>query len=561
MRRLRGLISVVAVALVSGACTALPTSGDVHQFQFETPLREPIRQFGSAPRAGSDPSGLVEDYLRASAAGSYDDFSTARLYLTPEASLAWNPSEQVIIFPTEETPTISLAEEEGSAATVSLTVNTIATLGSDRILEESPKPGVATVTFGLEKNAEGQWRISDLESGILLSRSAFDSSYQAMDLFFPSTDGQVLVADPRWYARNQKQHTQLVQSLLKGPSEQIAPAVNSDVMDGWILPAKGVEITEGTAVVNLVGGGGGKTTDRTLLTWGLTQTLRQAPNVSKVVVELNSVAQPTDPMPAEPDFALDQVVGIFEGQVVSGTTTDFNVRVGGDDAGKDPRWPAVGPLTHSPVAWLRGDGVLAVVGPGWQDLREVVIPAPSPPSVDRFDNVWLIGDGGEETRELYVVAPGKEPHAIGLPAGAEGTPHLVALSPDGARIALVTDSSKGRTLWLGTIVQGGVDQDIGVAQLRAVEGDAVRIQDVAWNGSEKLEVLVGDPREGDMRVQVLSIGMWREEFPAPKGVNHITAGGLASFVLVQNKDQMAYQRSGASWFEVGDTLADISFAG
>ena len=551
------LALALAAAASTTACTSLPTSGDPHSFAFETSPREPISQFGSGPREDSDPEGLIEDFLRACAAGVYDDFATARLYLTPEASLKWTPGDQVIIFPTEVSPKVQVTEE-GDVGSVTVTAETMGTLEAKRTLVESPKTGVASLGFDLAKNEDGQWRIVGLDDGVLLSQSAFNTAFQPVDLYFPSQDGVALVADPRWYPRTPKQATLLVEGLVGGPSPAVAPAVAGNFAEGWSIPLRGVEVVDGSAVVDLAGTPELQDAEKRVLTWAVIQTVRQATTVSSVDVQINRVRQ-KGPLPEGPDYVVDQLIGVEDGEIVTGSSNDWRVLADETVAGKDPSDPAASPVWEGPIAWIQDGESLAILkSDGVVEVEEVS--NPSKPSIDRRGNVWVAVDG-KNGRELKVFSPDLEPHTVSLPQEVAGDLLTVEVAPDGARVALLAGSSKGRTLWVGGVSQTSADSAPQVPDLYQEERAHPSTIDVTWHGSTTLEALVSHAEGAEMTVETLPIGGWKEVVSAPEGAVRVTAGRAGGPVYVQAEDGTIYQRSGASWFLVDSGPAEVSFPG
>lgn len=554
---------IIAAALFLTGCTSLPTSGEAQVFEFETPRHQAIRQYGAAPREGADPPRLVEDFLRTASAGVYDDYATARMYLTPEASLSWVPSERVLIFSTEQSPDVHLLEEDDEdegAVGVAVTVSTIGTLDESRVLEESPKEGQATLNFGLEKNSEGEWRISQLEAGVVLSESAFDTSFQPIDLLFPSQDGLALIPDPRWYGRTPKQTTQMVQDLIDGPAADVAQAVGTEMRSGWTLPQRGVEVVDGAAKVDLLDPENVSADERFLMTWSLFKTLKQSPGVSHVEVEINSVPQQTSSLPAGPDYIADQVVGVVDDSIVAGSVGDWRVALPPTVATSGPSHPAMGPTLPGPIAWLQGDQTAFILRERKSELAELKLESPSPMSADRFGNVWLIA-GPKDARTLYRIGIENTPEPVALPPELGGAPRLVKVAPDGARIGIQVETSAESTLWVGAVSRLGDEDQFTVEDLQLEDRADPDIVDFAWNDSTRLEVLVGDPAEGDMSVQRLPIGGWASTISAPAEAVRITASRTGSTVLVQREDGLIFQLSGASWFEAGDQPNYVSFPG
>lgn len=558
MRQKRIAVWVAAILLLfaPAGCSAFPSSGEPQKFALETPLREPIKQFGSGPQAGSDPSRLISDFLRASSAGSFDDYATARQYLLPETRLSWQPGEQVLIFPTEATPKPELVETSADSAKVTLQVTTKGSLDEMGILEELPESGTTSVSFDLMRDDEGEWRIAALENGVVLSQSAFSTGWQQENLYFVSTDQSALVPDPRWFPRN-RIATYLVQGLIDGPSAQINDAVVDGLMAGLMLPTSGVEVRDRVARVDLQGQTSLTQEDRLSLQWSVKETVLQAANVQNVDVRVNLVALDSPGVPSGPNYYLDRVTAVNDDHILVGSIASSDVAVAGDKAGRNPRFPRIGPLEKSPIAWLETEeGLLRILYPGAAEVRTEEIGAATLPSIDRLGNIWVVAGS-----DLVVVKPDSPP--VSVDAGISGDTVLrkVTISPDGARIALLTNGSRGGTLWVGAV---GLNPEDGSFQITALELEdraGSGVLDISWSGETNLLALIEGTSGGDPVVKAVPIGGWSYSISAPEGVTRVTAGSGKTALLLQDEQQEAYQRSGAAWLDLGNQLQDLSFAG
>ncbi len=558
--RVAHALAVLGVAtLAVGGCTALPRSGDVHQFAIEVPAREPIEQFGSSPQAGADPAHLLEAFLLASSAGISDDYQTARQYLVPSADQAWHPESQVVIYAADSSPSVRLVneDEEAGKAEVAVTLDTVGTLAANGELEESPAKARTTVKFQLERNSVGEWRISSLENAAFLSRSAFESSYQLSRLYFVATDEGTLVADQRWIPRK-RSASHLVDRLLEGPRESLSPAVLADLGKGLALSTGGVEVEDRVARVDLEGDFPQDRRESSLLLWSLDQTLRQEMSVTSVQVRINTVVLEEDSLPAGPEYSLERIVAVAGGDIVSGSPSATSVAVAEDLAPTGVKSPAVGPLRDSPVAWLGEDGTnLHILYLNGVEPRVVELTNPGAPSVDRHGNVWITT--GKRSDRVTVVAPGKDPETAvtGLAPGTRlGS---VSVSPDAAQAVLLVEGPGGGEVWVGTI-ETGRDGEHRIAELRVEERISDAALDVSWAGDTRLVALVAGG-DGNATVVSAELGGWSQQSGAPGGVDRVTAGPAPNAVITQRGDSEAFKRSGAAWVELGEDLRGIRYAG
>lgn len=548
------------VATAAGGCSRLPTSGDIHEFPIEAPLRDPIRQFGAAPQAGSNPQRIVEDFLRASAAGIYDDFATARMYLQPEASVTWRPYEQVVIFPTDAAPNSTLADEGEEEAQVSLALTTLGTIDKEGILQTAATQGSTLTSFTLTKNTEGEWRISALDDGLILSQSAFLDGYQSSNLYFPSSDLSALIPDPRWYPRA-RMASYLMQGLIAGPSEELAPTVAGDLAADLSLPTGGIEVHDRVATVNLEGPLLFSEQDRIGLSWSITETLRQVPTVQSVDIRLNGVAQHSDPLPSGPAYRLDRVTGIRAGEVLVGSTPTLTTVQSAGEAGENASDPSIGPVESSSVAWrVSAENALFLTQVGADTPREFSLAKPGEPSVDRYGNVWATQGGLAGAVVMFPANEESEP--VKIPVGHGGTPIKVALSPDGARIIFLVRGNGGSTaeVLMGTVVRDPRTHAYSVTAVHQLDQFSSGTVDIAWMG-ETTVVGLAVQDSGEASVQVLPLRGWIQTYSAPPDVVRVTASTSIGSILVQRNDNTLFQRAGAAWIELGDETKDINFAG
>lgn len=557
MRHLPLVAGIFLVSLLgSAACSSLPVTGEPHEFAIEAPQREPIRQFGFAPQPGSSPTVLLEDFLLASAAGNYDDFATARLYLTPEASLSWRPDAQVAVFAADFPPELEMKDRDVHEVTVSLSLTTVGTVSEQGVLSASATPGSASREFTLVQNADGEWRISGLEDGLILSQSTFSNSYQASDLFFPSTDLTALVPDPRWYPRA-RLASHLVKGLLEGPVEALAPAVAGDLPADLTLPTAGVEVVDRVAMVNLEGTSSPDEADREALAWQITQTLRQVPSVQAVEIKLNGVPLAGDDGEKGPRYRLDRAVAFLGEGIGIGSPPSMTEIVDAEAVGPDAADPVIGPLESSPIAWMNpSEGRVAVTVRGSTKPRSIEVKSPAAISVDRHGVLWIAQTGAASS--ILAVPRGAEP--VEVSRSFEGEIHNLTVSPDGSRISALTESESGSTVVLATIVRDSAGTSFSLEEAANLTQFSPHTADITWIGETMLAALVLN-EDRDPNVELMALGGWLQKIAAPEGVKRITAGGTLGSLVVQTADGVTYQRAGAAWVELPEPMPGLSFAG
>lgn len=545
---------VLTMVLILSGCANLPTSGEPHEFAIDVPTREPIGQYGSGPQAGSTPSVLVEDFLRACAAGAFDDYAVARKYLMPQVADSWIPTSQVIVFPTDTGPEVKKEVTDDDSSSIALQISTIASVDERGVLHELPEAGSTALTFELTKDQEGEWRISALDDGLVLSQNAFTTGFGQYDLYFSSRSADALVADPRWYPRL-RTASHLVTGMLAGPSGEIAGALMDDLGGGLSLLATGVEVRERTAHVELEGTVTVPQEDRELIMWQIEAALSQLPDIQSVEVWINSVQVDPSQLPVGPQYALDRVVAVID-DAISVISTDGTVElVKAQTLDHSPTSPSIGPLDDSPLAWLDEEENQVFILRG-RDITPVPVSRPSKPSIDRFGNVWTVD---QDSSKLVRIGTDNEVSTVENPLGST-TLSRVFVAPDGARVVLLAEGDEGGALWMGTLVPGE-GGEVSIESIEAIDRVSGDVLDATWTGATGLSALVASGEGEETVIRSAPVGGWASRYLAPAGVTSVTAGVNARGLIVQRPDQTAFQRSGAAWLDLGNARAYLSAPG
>jgi hypothetical protein len=211
----RTALSLLLVLGVPAGCATLPTTGSV----VSEPRRSQASDLGGAaidpdpPTAGASPSLIIDGFLHAMA--TYQPgYPLARQYLTTAAKTTWKPEAGVIVYADGTEPTVT-------ADKVTMEVPLVGTVGSDGAFDAAGD-GMWSHDFGLSKE-NGEWRISNPQSGILISRYLFASGFVRHDVFFLDSSRSTLVPDARYVARGNRTPSTVMRMLLSGPSVWLGP--------------------------------------------------------------------------------------------------------------------------------------------------------------------------------------------------------------------------------------------------------------------------------------------------------------------------------------------------
>lgn len=222
LRRSLAMLSVASVFAAAG-CATLPTMTEphvLHQFnEQDDPV--PIEE----PREGMEPDLLLREFFAASA-NPTKEYEAARRYMTIAMGQQWQPDRTAFVLDRFDLTSKASTDQNKRFYTVSgRIVGNLLPGGAFRPGDGSKYE--ATVELVQES---GEWRISNLPHEVVFDRTELRNHYEPLNLYYYDTTGQTLVSDRRWvYARVPSLETSLMNMLVGGPAELIAPAVTSAI--------------------------------------------------------------------------------------------------------------------------------------------------------------------------------------------------------------------------------------------------------------------------------------------------------------------------------------------
>lgn len=560
MRRILTAVAAAACALLLAACGNLsttltaqvPTSGPIEQGEKVSGGTNDqfIRVIARPPSAGMTPTQLIQGFLDASASFEGDHF-VARQYLTKKASDTWDPSTVVRVFEGSGTLTETGRRVDFSASQAA----TISASGTYRVSDA----GASLMSAYDVERVDGQWRISGLPSGLVLSQSDVERTFRSLAVYFFNPAFTQLVPDPRLIpVYGPAQATTLTRYLLAGPSEWLQPAVRTGFPDGVRLNLESVPVVNGVAQVDLNRSARLASDEaRVSLSQQLVWTLAQLSDVTSVGISaagepflVPDVASPqprdawpdVDPnaMPIGTTGYVAQTAGVValtdEGTAPvpgpAGTTDFTDIAVSADGStlvGIDVK----GNLIRVPLTARAPRQRIAVSG------------APSAPSFGPNGSLWVTvsGTGLVAIDERGVVTP--------LPVdGLPKRSFVLAAVPsrDGTRAALIVRNGARTRLLLGRVTSAGSrgGADLLISAPIRVEKQLTEVVDVAWKDSDELLVLGS---AGGAELQAFSINLADGSVGA--------AGGVAGAVtiaaapgepnLMGSSEGKVYEVLGGAW--------------
>ncbi|MFM1728073.1 MtrAB system accessory lipoprotein LpqB [Prescottella soli] len=226
MSRVRvGATAVLSsLALLAAGCANLPDSSAPQAIG--TIERAPASTNVEAPAPGREPDLLLRDFVKASTDPANRHLA-ARQYLTKDTSARWDDAASATIVDKIDLITES---RNANSAVYTIRANRVGQLEPGGLYQA--QEGQYEAKFSWVK-VDGEWRIDDLPSGVIMDRPQFLNAYQRKSLYFLDPSAQTTVPDPRWISASQDQMvTQLIGLLIDGPKPSLSGAVRNELGSG-----------------------------------------------------------------------------------------------------------------------------------------------------------------------------------------------------------------------------------------------------------------------------------------------------------------------------------------
>ncbi|MEW2302178.1 LpqB family beta-propeller domain-containing protein [Streptomyces sp. NPDC006655] len=546
------------VVLLAG-CASMPDSGDLRDVE-STPRQDTqVRVFAMPPQQDASSTEIVQGFLEALTS---DDphYDTARKYLTTAAAKTWRPESQATVLangPSIQATGRPADQDDADSVTYLLQGSRVATV--DAAQAYAPSDGAYRKTVHLTKDAKsGQWRIDALPQGVVLGKSDFQRNYTSVDKYYFASDtsagetGQpVAVADPVFVRSTVDPTTQVVRSLLSGPTTWLGPVVRSSFPTGTALK-KGVsglapdDQNRVTVPLNVRASriGAAKCTE---MATQLLFTLRNlTPTVDSVALQSVTGAHMCDvdedqaeatawrASTKRPEYLyfLDSKHRLVR-MPTAGTGTGAVAVPGPFGAGTRPLRSVAVARDERTAAGVTGDGrdlyVTSLASDG--SLGGAVLTSHgataddrlTAPSWDARGDLW-VADRDPGKPRLYVLAKGVgQPLTVQVPE-LNGRIKDVRVAADGARIALVVEKDGEQSLYVGRIerTKSGDQQEVSVLELRSATPGSEEVTAMSWAGDSRL-VVVGREQGGVQQTRYVQVDGSTPDGPAPAALTGVRA--------------------------------------
>ncbi|MFF3504813.1 LpqB family beta-propeller domain-containing protein [Streptomyces sp. NPDC003247] len=584
-------------AVLLAGCASMPDSGDLQGVE-STPRQDTqVRVFAMPPRDDAPPSEIVQGFLEALTS---DDprYSTARQYLTTKAAQRWQPdSSTTVLADGPGTEVVQSGDrDDGDDFAFELTGTEVATLDAQQSYAPASGNYRQTVYLTRDKKTR-QWRIDALPQGIVMGKSDFQRNFMSVNKYYfasnTTTTGAgrtMAVADPVYVRERVDPMTQMVRSLLNGPTSWLEPVVRSSFPTGTAL-------TQDVTALTL--------DDRNKLTVPLNGKAARIGQgkCDEMAAQLLFTLQSLSP-------AVDEIELRAGGRQLCTLSDDRATAVADRGAENSPDYlyfidggHRLVRMPNSGSGSARAETVPGALGDGSKELRSVAVARDedtaagvsldgkalyvtpttvgtalgqpllqskgkteadrlTTPSWDAQGDLW-VADRDPTAPRLLLLEKGTGQPLTVLTPGLDGRINAVRVAADGTRIALVVDKDGKQSLLIGRIERDrtGTQPTVSVQELRSATPDLEQVTAMSWAGDSRL-VVVGRETGGVEQVQYVQCDGSIPETGTLPGLTEVTSIAASEDsdapLFATSKDGLLWLPGGSGWRTLKET-ASVAF--
>lgn len=566
----RALALAAAMAVALSSCLALPTDGGIQTGLDALPVDSGLELVAPGPAEDAIPEQIVQGFLLASSFGLGDDFGRAREFLTSAGASQWVALDGVTIYSDADPLEVTLEDEAPDAVERSVTVRATvaATVAPDGTYTEAAPGTQQEFHYQLVQVAGEQWRISQLDAGVLMSEVTFGTQYRQVPIYFLSGDEEPrLVPDLRWLPRSQTVDGS-VRALLGGPADWLtSPAVVTAFPSGTELGIERVQIDDRVATVSLTSEFlTASAADRAYAQRQLAETLRPLGQVNRVQISVDGnvleVSDSLAPIASTPVPVRGPVVIASDGL---GLLSGSSIReLPGGYVAPDGLGSIALPYETGAIVGLVQSRSLVALSEGAEPTTLVALEQELlAPSYDAHGWVWTGVAGPASDQERLIVT-----HPLTGETGPVTSPDLagadvVALrvSREGARLAYAIRTDDAVVVYVAAIQRDAAGRPIAVSQGQAIGAPLTSLREMVWVDDVELAVLGTSEGGATDTVLLLGVGGQTAPLPSVEGAISLAAGdGRRELYLVTDSGDL-YGRSGNGWRRIDGPASSPAFAG
>ena len=568
------LCLLAAVALVLTGCSSIPAQGQVQRIEDlgDNPFDIDLSIVPAGPRPDATPLQLIDGFISAGA-GTADNYRTARDFLAPGLAESWRPDSRTLVY--EGLPNIVEPREVGGAYFVNLDL--VRVIDEDGVSEFVPEGGGDIIEFHLEQQPNGQWRISDVPDGIILSYDKFSRVFDAHSLYFYDPTYTYAVPDVRWFARRSSVPASLMRVLLEGPAPHLQGAVVSAFVDGAALVSPTVAIDSGEALVELSVGSVESISklqelrmqkQAELVLVGSLNTISSVQlTINQVPLEVAEQAEGVAPIqnkqvPTAQVVLEDNELSLFEGVLTEPLPGMPSI------AEYTPQNPAMSiegpaaPESERRFAFLNGQGNRLYTAVQGGEVDAVLSGTGlTEPSFDVRGWLWTAEGIGEAPRTVYAAQAGTGASGVVTVAAqwlGERAITELKISRDGTRALIVTHRNGESAVMISGVIRSaeGVPTELTEPLYLA---PSVPADQAAWVDDTSVVVMKASAEE-EVQAEILNFDAEPALISGLEGMTHLSAGNGTQEIYGQTAEGI-YLRVSNDWVRQTEEVRDPSFAG
>lgn len=538
-RRILTAVVAALTAAVLAACAGMPSTGPVEQGlavdsasndAFEVAFRP------SSPQPGATPEQIVEGFV-AAATSPANGWDIAKQFLTEDAQQTWRPEAGVTVVESRDLTQVTESQYLLTVRSVGDVDETGAYSATDAAPTELP--------FAL-RQARGEWRISQLDDGVVLDRLLFPRVFGTYSLMYFDPTWEYLVPDVRWFpVRNRATPWRIVKELIDGaPSPWLADAVVSAFPDDVTVPSA-VPTPNGVAQIEVPDAVLGLPPEQLArMQAQLVGSLASA-NISDALMQAGGVDIEVEPAPrrattVDPRFAVltEEGLGFLAGdelQPIPGLSA--GLRASGliptaIELGGGLQQAAL--LTDGgAVARLRADQSYSII-----DTRPGLIT----PTVDRYGFVWTVPR--DSPSNVHAIGADDTVVEVGDAWSGATVIRAMQLSRDSTRVAAVVEIGGLPEVWTAAVVR---DEGVPVRLGQWVRQASLTSSGVAVAWLDDVTLGVVRPADDETTVLTQEVGGLGVLTSLRTVATTIAAGNQLGSVRLLADDGRLYARSGSRW--------------
>lgn len=527
MKRLVALLALLTLAL--SGCATIPRNSAIGLgTDLGSGLTGDNLYYSPTGPDDGEPQGTILPGFLNAGNGPQNDYAVARLFLTKPLAVAWQPNKEVLI---------QVGEPEFNYQPDGLVYATIHTSGrvdEDGRYFDLPAGSTRTLKYRI-KSVDGQWRISEAPDLTVLIIPNFKVLFRAYSLYFFDNARKYLVPEMRWFPSRVSTGTRMMNALLKGPSDWLAPSVSAIIPAGTKLNINSVITTDGVAKVDLTAAALKLSkAKRALMKAQISATLVQLPDVERVEISIqqspmdiaSSVDGEVDVANSTPVALTDTGLyhfGVSGMELIYGTANKVSATGARDFAFDTNEQTLV--LTGESGSYRYSMTTFGSKGVLIDDRENQLSPA-----IDSFGWAWtLTGDTGSELRTFKDSSRVVSNNWFG-----DAVPVDFALSAEGSRFASIYFANDIYTTYVQAVHRDNSGRPLYLGAPKRLDAAAGAL-DVSWASANALLALA--PSAGGVVPWLCEIGGQSKAVPSVAGGYSAISNRVGQiYVLKQNRE-------------------------